>query len=308
MNKTNKHIVGLTPFQLFGLVVMTSCLLSLLHKFSVSDVIVSLTHMFQLHALLIVVFGGICIGIVALAGGEAWHTLLKADHVEVQHRIALGLFATGVFTGYLPKKFIKMDARQFIVDMFGYPYAIVLNSSVWVVVLNASAAVLLTIVFLILNLPGELKWVFLLSILMVYGVGLHTMSNLIEYVRIRALMIFVLIHSVSIIVPLVSIAYLTEIPLERLDVILIATVAMLAWLVGYIMPGVPGGVFVREYILFMLLSPWIPTAQVLLVMVIYRIEYFIARGFLYGLGLWIQKHDIFQLNAPVDAQRFHIKH
>lgn len=308
MKNNEKHIFShLNTFQVVGMLVMMSCLFAIAQRLSFTEVINVAQHLINPHSIAIILVGGILIGVVTLAGGEAWHALLKADNVMVQHRLALGLFATGVFTGYLPKKFIKMDARRFIVDMFGYPYAMVLNSSVWVVVLNATAGALLTIVFLVLNLPGELKWIFLLAILAVYGVGIHTMSNLIEYIRIRALMIFVIIHSLSIIIPLISIAYISDTPFEKIEVILIASVSMLAWLIGYIIPGVSAGLFVREYVLFILLSPWIPLSQVLLVMLVYRAQFFIGRGFLYGLGVWIQKHDIFNIPSSIEVQRFHIK-
>lgn len=287
--------------------VMVACVISLVLKLPMQHLSTTAEVLTNAYSALIILAGGVGIGIVTLAGGEAWHALLKADKIDVQHRLALGLFATGVFTGYLPKKLIKMDARRFIVDMFGYPYAMVLNSSVWVVVLNATAGALLTIVFLVLNLPGEIKWLFLLAILLVYGVGLQTMSNLIEYIRIRALMIFVLIHCFSIIIPLISLAYISDIPMDKMDVILIASVSMLAWLIGYIIPGVPAGLFVREYVAFILLSPWLPIGQVFLVLIVYRAQFFIGRGFLYALGLWIQKHDIFHIPSSIEVQRFHIK-
>lgn len=305
--KYNRLLGWLTPFQWFGVFVMACCLTVILPRLSISTLNEVIISLISPQSISILATGGILIGIISLAGGEAWHSLLKADNIDVQHRLALGLFATGVFSGYLPKKLIRMDARQYIVDMFGYPYSLVLNSSVWLVMLNAVAGLLLAMVFLILNLSGLMKWIFLISVLFVYGFGLHTLSKLIEFSRMRALMIFVLIHILSILIPLVSMAYIIDTPFEKMEVALIATVAMISWLIGYVIPGVPAGVFVREYIFLLLLSPWIPISHVLLVITIYRVQFFIGRGALYGLGLWIQQHDMFNIASSIDLQRFHSK-
>lgn len=65
---------------------------------------------------------------------------------------------------------------------------------------------------------------------------------------------------------------------------------LVAWLVGLITPGAPGGIGVREFILIMLLSSSIPENNILLAVVTMRVITVMGDVIAYFVGAWVKNN------------------
>lgn len=80
-------------------------------------------------------------------------------------------------------------------------------------------------------------------------------------------LIFCIINSVAFVI----IIFATQDSLNGFNNFTLSGYYMLAWFLGFITPGAPSGLGIREYILLMLLTPVFPKSEVLLLMIIMRI-------------------------------------
>lgn len=74
------------------------------------------------------------------------------------------------------------------------------------------------------------------------------------------------------------------------SILVLAGYYLLAWLLGFIMPGAPGGLGIREYILLVLLLPFLQKNDILAVVVLMRLITVLGDIFAYLIGLIIYKH------------------
>ncbi|SON58072.1 hypothetical protein HDIA_4531 [Hartmannibacter diazotrophicus] len=64
-------------------------------------------------------------------------------------------------------------------------------------------------------------------------------------------------------------------------------VVPLSWIAGFVIPGAPGGLGIREAVLLFALGPFAGTDTVVLTTVLYRIVTFGGDALLFGAGLWL---------------------
>jgi uncharacterized membrane protein YbhN (UPF0104 family) len=71
--------------------------------------------------------------------------------------------------------------------------------------------------------------------------------------------------------------YLLDVPIDSIGkVFVIISGFVISWLLGYVMPGAPGGIGIRESIMVLLFSPYFGKENALFAAIIYRLITIIA--------------------------------
>lgn len=99
--------------------------------------------------------------------------------------------------------------------------------------------------------------------------GICTGKNAVRYGACLAHYMFYAVYT-----GLIYFAILTrilEVSVERETAFIVVGAYLLSWLLGFLMPGAPGGVGVRETVIVALLAPYVPSDPVLLAIILYRI-------------------------------------
>lgn len=201
----------------------------------------------------------------------AWHNILKHLNLFVKPSWSIPTFGISQMAKYVPGNIFQFASRQAIGVSEGLPGVPLAKSIAWELGLMAGTAFLFTI-----------------FVVPVVNVHLSTMHSLILFFIVLALIIllmtFIVGKRIGLSIGLYAIFFLltglvfffiidtlsdnqTAINISRLA---LCGVYIFAWLIGFITPGAPAGVGVREIVLYTLLNPYIPYNTLLITIVIMR--------------------------------------
>ena len=223
--------------------------------------------------------------------GLGWHNILKHLDVAVESRWSISTFGISQLAKYVPGNIFQFASRQAIGVSEGYPGVPLAKSIGWELGLMGGTAFLFSIFIIpIFNINISIQWALLLFFLaftlLVFLIG-AVVGKRISYTIVMYAILFALTGFVFVFILtfVVSKHMITEIPYISLFGIYI-----FAWLIGFITPGAPAGVGIREAVLFTFLNPFIPSGDLLLTIVIMR---FITVGgdlIYYGIS-WILRKE-----------------
>lgn len=116
-----------------------------------------------------------------------------------------------------------------------------------------------------------------------------TVDNVMSYSKCILLYMFFAIYTGLLYVAILK--YILGINLRLEEIPLLVGAYLLSWLLGFLMPGSPGGIGIREAALTLFLSGHFNTESVLLAIVIYRVINTIGDflGFTAVLSIYIRK-------------------
>lgn len=225
-------------------------------------------------------------GIAGGALGLAWRELLHWLGASTARRWAIHVYGLSQIAKYLPGNVFHLASRQGMGVAAGIPGWPLAKSAVWDLGTLAVAGAL----FALLALPLALQqvppaWG---SLLFVLGVGGATILSglLLDASVSRALLWDVLFLSVS---GLLFLALLLIIgAIDELAPLLLVSAAgayVLAWLAGFLTPGVPAGVGVREAVLILLLGSGINEPDLILAVLLGRLVTVAGDIVFFGLAM-----------------------
>jgi hypothetical protein len=248
----------------------------------------------------------------AMVDGWSWGFLLRALHVDAATRRALGIFAVAQFAKYLPGNVGQHLGRVALAQREGFqtgrvvvslliengfavgsgalvalasltladtsatPRGVAATAAILVVGWCGGALVLRAI---LLHPPARLRsWLALeepihlsFGLLAAY-LGVHIMSY-----ALLGLTLCLLIWGLS--------GQWPE------DAFRVPAAAAVAWLAGYLVPGAPAGLGIREATITALLGARFGTGVVVSAVVLWRLAGLLADGATFLIGLWLRPHD-----------------
>lgn len=233
-----------------------------------------------------------------LAAAMGWHVLMRIIEAKASPLASLGIFTTSQFAKYLPGNIGHHAGRIFLSTRYGYP-------SHKVVFTMVAELAMVVLAMLLLSLPVLGQWserfslglrgvwtaalvLLLMAVLgMVYAVlrkrGGHalftSLSRSLEQAwatKARTVIHFVaafLLISLQILLTVLALGLLDAdgqlLSLEHLPTSI--AVFSAAWLLGFLVPGAPAGIGVREMVLTEGLSPIIGRDHAVLLALLFRI-------------------------------------
>ncbi len=99
--------------------------------------------------------------------------------------------------------------------------------------------------------------------------GFCTLTNVKRYIFCIVYYMFFAVYTG--IVYLLVLMQILDMSIENDKIYMVIGAYLLSWLLGFIMPGAPGGIGIRETVITVLLAAYLPSDSVLLAIVIYRI-------------------------------------
>lgn len=260
---------------------------------------------------------GVAVGLALGTGcaifilAENWHRLVSAiGGVPVPRSASYPSYTTTQLAKYLPGNVLHFVGRHLWLKRQGLANKHLLLATVIETALMAlAAACVAACVLLIITVPEDSQVLRLLALLApiplaIYALllaawllamtGVPRLQNYRRtlgamcYAGLGAALFFCLQGSVFLII--------TRFFVPDMGIIAIA-IAAIAWLVGFVVPGAPGGLGVREAVFLFLLGALIPTADAVLAIAIARLISIVGDLVCFALGQLLFKRSLFHLNA-----------
>lgn len=186
--------------------------------------------------------------------GLAWHNIMLHLKIPVSPKWSIPTFGISQIAKYIPGNIFQFASRQAIGVSEGLPGVPLAKSIVWELGLIAGTAALFAVfivpvfnpaisplisvlIFLVLLLVIILTISRLVGSRISYSIGLYS----IFFITNGLIFLFIITHLLS------------NTPLSHLQYLSIFGIYIFAWLIGFITPGAPAGVGIREVVLLTLL-------------------------------------------------------
>ncbi|MDQ7733686.1 hypothetical protein QT231_13320 [Halomonas sp. SpR1] len=213
------------------------------------------------------------IGVIGAANvflALAWHTLLRRQLINVSVRWSVLTYGVSQLAKYVPGNIAHLAGRQVLAVAAGLPGWQLAKVMAVELVVQAVAASVFAVLIIPVVWPGLTVWTALLCWAAAIG-GVGWVAGCLSRAITQALLwnwLF-LLSSAS-----VFVVILQSILSETLSFTLIVATGssfIVAWLIGFITPGAPAGVGVREVVLLALLGSYLPEQNLLLAVVLARL-------------------------------------
>jgi uncharacterized membrane protein YbhN (UPF0104 family) len=220
----------------------------------------------------------VTIGLLALIYGaantllaRAWWLVLIAQGADVSWAPSLRTYGISQLAKYLPGNIFHLAGRQALGQAAGLPGKVVARSIVYELILIGLAGTLFLVLVAPLLTPGlspawGLAIYFFFFVVVVFGMQ----QRLGKFVA-RGFIFQSLFLAVSGLVFLVTVALVDLASLQAEYVSLICGAFIAAWLIGFVTPGAPAGLGVRELVLLVLLDNILTVGGMLTAVLLSRI-------------------------------------
>jgi len=220
----------------------------------------------------------------------AWHHLLKYCGMRPNLAWSIRAYGLSQLAKYVPGNIFHLASRQAIGVSDGLPGQPLAKSTILDLILEAISGVFFSILILPSFIPdfSEL-YAFILFIfsLSLYFFVIRRWWN--REIAIAAIIYTFFLTIAALIFYLILIVILPANSLSHYSVLSILGAYVVAWLVGLITPGAPGGAGVRELILYTLMHSWISQSDLLLAIIISRIITILGDCVFYGISVILNK-------------------
>lgn len=226
---------------------------------------------FSQDVLILIFLLSITFAILSATLGVSWRYLLQAEGFAISMNFAISIFGKSQIAIYIPSKLVNLEGRQTLAINAGCSHQTLIKSTIWEIFLHAFAAGFMGSLLLVYAVPSGLIKFYALILTIIFSFALPSIYRLIEKDRIFALSGYMVFHLVSGVMFAYLISHLSH---HQLSINLLAMIAgayCLAWLSGFILPGAPSGLGVREVGLYLLISPWVDDKVLLNAIVASRI-------------------------------------
>lgn len=259
------------------------------------------------------------VGIVftILVTGYLWRALLKDHDVSLKPRTAMWIMAISQFGKYLPGNVGHFAGRAALGKTVGVPISAAVNTMLvdvlWHVAIGfafAALALLTVSETLASHLPEELgvleMGLITVALLFLPWIGITLLNrwmpglsrrlgggNLIATPTLKtaivvSLLILLGMHTLGAILKMqaVWIFGVKEGGYYTLTILFITS-----WVIGYVMPGSPGGVGIREAMMVLLLTPVVGAGAAVGLSISMRLTNILGDGIAFALGLFMRRLD-----------------
>jgi glycosyltransferase 2 family protein len=199
----------------------------------------------------------------------AWHALLQKFSLNVDWRWAIYIYGKTQIIKYVPGNIFHLASRQAEGQQAGLPAISLAKTILWEILCISSTAlpfapILLTQFGLTVSLAGSL------ALIAFSVIGLSWFKTHICFFKATLFYFFFLLCSGFIFYILTLTA--TDLSLQDWKLLLIIpSIYIVAWLVGFVTPGAPAGVGIRELTLIFFTQNFLPEAEVLTLAILSRL-------------------------------------
>lgn len=223
---------------------------------------------FERQSLLLILTLAVVYAVGCRAQAQAWVEILRNLGVAHDPRLAVRIYARTQLNKYIPGNVFHFVGRQALGMAEGMPSGALARSMLWEIALLAAAAILLSLLavpLIVSRWLPELAPVLLLSVIFFTAASIAALCLPVLTGRLRRALAWNLaFHLLAAATFIVLIASSVESGFD------LTTQAMpvlgayaLAWLLGFVTPGAPAGLGIREVTLLFLLAGSVPESVLL---------------------------------------------
>lgn len=214
----------------------------------------------------------------------AWYGILGAARAGVAWPRICRIYGTSQLAKYVPGNVFQFAGRQALGMAAGLPGGVLAKSAIIEIVLLAlSGSVFAGLALPLFGVPISVFVALLLFLLLIIGVG-ATLSSWKGQRMMGAFFLQVLFFVISGLVFLIVLNAVNSGTLTLSDTTIVVGAYVLAWLAGFLTPGAPAGVGIREFALSMMLGFLIPESDLLLAVIIARVVTMAGDVAFYGMA------------------------
>jgi glycosyltransferase 2 family protein len=201
----------------------------------------------------------------------SWWSLLKGFNIAVQWKWALKVYGLSQIAKYVPGNIFHLASRQsmgMVADLRALP---LMKSTVFELITLSLSALLFGVLILPLFFTKFTIWMSLT--LFVIAMGVLSVAFYLKYSKsfIFAFSLHTLFHTISGTLFVVILTVVSKKIIIFKDFPSLSGAYVLAWLAGFVVPGAPAGLGVREIALFFLVQNKIFASDLLLAIVLCRL-------------------------------------
>jgi len=220
----------------------------------------------------------------------AWNHLLKYFGIKTRLVWSIRTYGLAQLAKYVPGNIFHLASRQAIGVSDGLPGKPLAKSTILDLILEIISGVF----FFILVLPSFIPdfsehYAFILFIFsfLLYLFTIKRWWN--REIAIASIIYMIFLTIAALIFYGVLMVILPSNSLSHYSVLSILGAYVVAWLVGLVTPGAPGGAGIRELILYTLMHSWISQSDLLLAIIISRIITILGDCVFYGISVVLNK-------------------
>ena len=212
-------------------------------------------------------------GVIAAANvclALAWHTLLRHQLIDVSLRWSVLTYGVSQLAKYVPGNIAHLAGRQVLAVAAGLPGWQLAKVMAFELGVQAIAASVFAVLIIPVVWPALPVWAALLAwvvALVTMGWGAGRFSRALTHALIWNWLFLLSSAAVFVIVLL----FFLPGSLSFTLVLAAGGSFIVAWLIGFVTPGAPAGVGVREVVLLALLGSYLPEQNLLLAVVLVRL-------------------------------------
>jgi hypothetical protein len=256
--------------------------------------------------IIFIIIGGVVLALPVFLNAICWKFLLNALTLKwIPILEVYDIYAKANIGKYLPGNIMHYASRNIYGVKYGIKQVDMVYSTVFEILLKVISATIVSFLFLnrhissiiesIQNQLGiNIKIVAIIIALMVFTIlvllflrAKTTFKSLIQLGKVIIIYSFIFFINAMIFIGVTFLIQPTVI--ESQNILYAAGIYIMAWLIGYLTPGAPGGVGIKESIMIILLSNIYTASSITLVSLITRIINVIGDLIAYGVNMIIQK-------------------
>lgn len=204
----------------------------------------------------------------------AWHSLLQKFELNVNWKWTLYIYGKTQIIKYVPGNIFHLASRQAEGQMAGLPATCLAKTLMWEILCISSTALAFTPI-LLTQFGFSITLSASLALILLGTIGLSWFK--VHRYLFKATIFYIGFLLCSGFIFYMLVLNITDIPFQDWKLFFILpSVFIISWLVGFVTPGAPAGVGVRELTLIYFTTNYLPEAEVLTLIILSR--------FITGLG------------------------
>ena len=250
-------------------------------------------------AVIFVILMSIGYAVTVYISSYAWKSILEFINKDpIPFKDIAGVYVKSNIAKYLPGNVMHFAGRNLLAGRLGFRQLDITFCSILEIVMLIFTAFIISFIFAMRSFKSSLKYilvsfninsniVFSISITLVLLILLATLfifkktqflknyRHLFTRKFFKLLLKLFFIYSITLIVPgiflLVSLKSILNCNISLQLIMIIISAYTISWVLGFVVPGAPGGIGVREAILLLILTPFYTNSIVLLSAILLRI-------------------------------------
>ncbi|AJA46438.1 hypothetical protein CPAST_c03380 [Clostridium pasteurianum DSM 525 = ATCC 6013] len=250
-----------------------------------------------LSAVIFIILMSIGYAIMVYVSSYAWKSILEfINKDKIPFNEITGVYVKSNIAKYLPGNFMHFAGRNLLAGKLGFKQLDITFCSILEILMLVFTSLILSCIFAMRSLKSSIEYVLtkvnisivvavILAVILVIAISIWFICKRTKFLKnyshlftkgfLKLLVKLFFIYGLTLVVPgvflLLCLKLILSAQVSAGAITIIIFSYILSWVLGFIVPGAPGGVGIREALLIFILTPFYTNSIVLLAAVLLRI-------------------------------------